>query len=447
MVDWDSVRDEVTGYLQDLIRFDTTNPPGNETPAAEHLAHVLSAEGFEPVVLESAPGRGNVVARLRGKGHAPPLMLLGHLDVVEAEPDKWRHPPFSGDLVGDYVWGRGATDMKGMIAMSLACVVQLARQRITLDRDVIFAATADEEAGKGWHGIGWLMDYHGDLVDAPYILTEGGGREFAIGGRRYYGCQTGQKGLLRFRLQAQGRPGHGSVPHGENAVVRLCESVARLGAASLPLHPSQTMRAFVERAAASQDPQMAARLRDVLDPERSDEALSELPIEAGFARRLGAMLHNTVSPTILSAGSQINVIPSEAFAHVDGRIVPGATRESVVAEIRDYVGENVKIIVDQYSPAMEASNDSPIYRAIEAVMARCDADAPVVPLLSTGATDAKHIVARRPDVQIYGFIPAREDPDPSARDLLHAHDERVSVDNLMFGTRVIHDIVCEFCGA
>jgi acetylornithine deacetylase/succinyl-diaminopimelate desuccinylase-like protein len=204
------------------------------------------------------------------------------------------------------------------------------------------------------------------------------------------------------------------------------------------------VRAYIEGIAACQDEETARRLRDVLDPEASDDAIASLPVGPGFVRRLKAMLRNTVSPTIISAGRQINVIPSEATACIDGRTVPGATDESFLAEIQPYLGEKVEVEVLQYSTALEASTDSPLYRTIERVMAEHDSDAAVVPLLSTGATDAKHIITRHPDTQIYGFIPAREDPDPTARDLLHAHDERVSVENLLFGTHVLYNIVCGF---
>ncbi len=443
-IDWNAVRDEVTGYLQDLIRLDTTNPPGNEILAAKYLAGVLRREGFDPRVTESKPGRGNVTARLSAGGE--PLVLLGHTDVVAVEPDRWRHPPFGGQVRDGYVWGRGALDMKNMVAAELMVFLLLKRQRIDLKRDVIFAATADEEAGKGDHGVGWLLDNHPEQVDAPFVLTEGGGAEFRVGDARFYTCQTGQKGICRFRMAAGGQPGHGSRPHRENAVVRLSEAVAALGQAELPMHPSETVRAYLERIAETQDARTADRLRRVLEPAHSEAALESLPLAPEFVSNLRASLRNTASVTMLDAGQKINVIPAEATAWVDGRLAPGQTEASFFEEIRPLIGDDVRIEVDQYSPPLEAGIDSPLYRTIVEVMADHDPGAHVVPSQSTGGTDAKHICPRRPSTQVYGFMPYRGAPGEEEWQLIHGHDERTSVENLALATRVLFDIVCRFCG-
>lgn len=219
------MRGEVTTHLQELIRLDTTNPPGNETLAARYLEGVLKAEGFDPIVVESAPGRGNVLATYKG-GDEEPLMLLGHTDVVAVEPEHWTHPPFSGALVDGYVWGRGALDMKNMVAAELMVFILLKREGVQLNRDIVFAATADEEAGKGNHGPGWILDNRPELFAAPYIITEGGGHDLEVAGRKFYTCQTGQKGLCRLRLIARGTPGHGSMPHGDSAIIKLAKALA-----------------------------------------------------------------------------------------------------------------------------------------------------------------------------------------------------------------------------
>ena len=443
-IDWYAVREEVTGYLQDLIRLDTTNPPGNEILAAEYLAGVLRSEGFDPRVTESQPGRGNVTARLAGGKE--PLMILGHTDVVAVEPDRWRHPPFGGEFHDGYIWGRGALDMKNMVAAELMVFLLLKRRGINLKRDVIFAATADEEAGKGDHGIGWLLDNHPEQVEAPFVLTEGGGTDFRVGNVRFYTCQTGQKGICRFRMVAHGRPGHGSRPHRENAVVRLSEAVAALGRAVLPMHPSGTVRAFLEGIAETQDSSTAAHLRRVLEPAHSTAALESLPVATEIASNLRASLRNTASVTMLQAGRKINVIPAEATSWVDGRLAPGQTDTSFFDEIRSLVGDDVRIEVDQYSPPLEAGTDSPLYRTIVDVMADYDPAARVVPSLSTGGTDAKHICPRRPGTQVYGFMPYRGAPGEEEWQLIHGHNERTSVENLLFGTRVLYDIVQRFCG-
>ena len=444
MINWKAVEKEVTRYLQGLIRLDTTNPPGNETLAANYLAELFWREGLKPQVTESEPGRGNVTVRIPG-GSEPPFMLLGHTDVVAAEPEKWTHPPFEGGLYDGYVWGRGTLDMKDMVAAELMVILLLKRQGVFLNRDLIFAATADEEAGKGNHGIGWLLDNHPDQVDAPFVLTEGGGTNFRVGERRFYGCQTGQKGIFRFRLKAVGKPGHGSMPHGENALVHLCKVVSELGKAEFPLHMSGTLEAFLDGIAKTQDLETATLFRDVSHSERGEAALKALPVEKEMVSRLRSLLRNTVSPTMLQAGSKINVIPSEATAWLDGRLVPGQTKESFLAEIRPYLGESVEVEVDQYNPALETGTDSPLYQVIIDVMEKHDPEAVVLPEIITGGTDAKHICPRRMGTQVFGFMP-RCQVGEGEMNMIHGTDERISVKNLNFATRVIYDIVCRFCG-
>lgn len=443
-IDWQAVEEEVTGYLQDLLRFDTTNPPGNEILCAEYIANVLTREGIDATVTESEPTRGNVTARLKGGGE-PALMLLGHTDVVAVEPDKWSRDPFGGDLVAGYLWGRGALDMKNMVAAELMVFLLLKRQGIKLNRDVIYAATADEEAGKGNHGVGWLIDHHPEQVDALYVLTEGGGTDFDVNGKRFYTCQTGQKGIFRFRLHAKGSPGHGSRPHDDNAVVKLSKAIGALGAAKLPMHSCETLNAFLNGIADTQDPKTAQALRDVLDEEKSENALKALPFDDETVSSLRALLRNTVSPTLLEAGSKINVIPAEATAYVDGRLAPGQTDKSFEAEIRPYIGDEIELIVDQYSPPLEADTRSPLYQTVVEVMGAYEPDAMVVPSIMTGGTDAKHICPRRPETQVLGFMPHRQKKGEEEMNLIHGHDERTSVENLVFATKILYDVTCRFC--
>lgn len=444
-IDWQEVEEEVCGYLQDLIRIDTTNPPGNEMLAAEYIAGVLRREGIEPTLSESAPGRGNVTARLEG-GVEPALLLLGHTDVVASEPEHWTRPPFSGDLHEGYIWGRGALDMKNMVAAELMVLLLCKRQGLQLNRPLMFAATADEEAGKGDHGPGWLLDNDPGQIEAAFVLTEGGGHDLNIGGRRFYTCQTGQKGICRLRLRAKGRPGHGSVPHDDNAVLHLCRALGRLHGVEWPLHPSATLKAFLQGVAEGQEDGLAAALRRVAEPEGSTAALAKLPVDAEFKAELNSLLRNSASATLLQAGSKINVIPSEATAWIDGRLAPGQTQDSFIAELRHFIGDELEIEVDQYSPPLEAGIDSPLYQTIVEVMAAEEPQTPVVPFLSTGGTDAKHICPRRPQTQVYGFMPYRQAPGLEEMKLIHGHDERTSVDNLVFATRVLYEIVRRFGG-
>ncbi len=442
-INWDDVRGEVTGYLQDLIRLDTTNPPGNEILCADYIAGVLEGEGIDSTITESDPGRGNVTARLSG-GDEPALMLLGHTDVVAVEPEKWEHPPFSGALIDGEIWGRGAVDMKDMVAAELMVFLLLKRQGIGLNRDVIYAATADEEAGKGNHGVGWLIDNHPEQVDAPYIVTEGGGGDLRVGDARFVTVQTGQKGIHRFRLRATGRPGHASRPHDENAVVRLARAVAAIGDTTLPIHPSATLRAYLEGIASRQDSETASNLLQILDPAKSEPALERSPFDASAVASLRALLRNTISPTILEAGSKISVIPGEAVAWLDGRLAPGQTDQSFAEEIRPLLGDSVEIEIDQYCPPIEADIDSPLYEAIVSVVGEHDPEATVIPAISAGGTDAKHILPRKPDTQVLGFMPHKREKRGGGG-AAHGHNERISVDNLLYGTRVLYDVVVRFC--
>ena len=246
-MDWSLVRDQATGILRDLIRFDTTNPPGNETPCVEYIAATLRRDGIEPVILESALGRGNLVARLEGDGSLPPLLLMGHVDVVPAEADKWERPPFSADLVDGIVWGRGAMDMKQMVTMELMTFLLLKRAGAPLKRDVILMANADEEAG-GTFGAGWMASNHPDLIRAEYAINEGGATSLVLDGRVFHVCSTAEKGAARFTLRGRGQPGHASQPHKNNAILPLAKAVTKLIETPLPLRVTRTSRAHIEAA-------------------------------------------------------------------------------------------------------------------------------------------------------------------------------------------------------
>lgn len=443
---WDQVREELTGYLVDLLRFDTTNPPGNEILAADYLAGVLGSAGFEPVVLESAPGRGSVVARLRGTGEEAPLLLMGHTDVVQAEPEFWSHPPFAGKTADGYVWGRGAVDMKDIVATFLELMLLFKRRADAgdrpLPRDLIFMASADEERG-GYLGAGFLVDKHPELIRAEYALNEGGGDSFMIGDRLYTTCQTAEKGQARFRLTAHGEPGHASVPRDDSAVIRLAEVVARIGRATLPYHLTETVARYISTIADTQPTPIREAVLKLLHEDTFVEGLAALPLPVSQKRLLVALTHNTAAPTILNAGSKINVYPSVATAAVDGRILPGFTQEMFRAEIEPYLAGGVELTFTDSGAPLEASLESPLYDAIDTVMTTVSPETTVVPTLIAGATDAKHIV--RLGTKIYGFVPRRYEGEEFLN-LAHAHNERISQENLLYGTQVLYQVIERFCG-
>jgi acetylornithine deacetylase/succinyl-diaminopimelate desuccinylase-like protein len=439
----DAVGDEVTRLTQDLIRFDTTNPPGNETPCVEHIAALLRREGIDPVVLESAPGRGNLVARLKGDGSQPPLLLMGHVDVVPAEADQWQRPPFSGDLVDGIVWGRGATDMKQMVAMELMTLLLLKRKGVPLRRDVILMVNADEETG-GKLGAGFIAERHPDLIrDAEYAINEGGATSLELDGKLFFVCSTAEKGSARFTLRGRGEPGHASQPHTRNAILPLAQALARLIETPLPLRVTKTARSHIEAIAAHLNHGLSSTLTGLLDPATHDRAMAALPLSEPVKRRLSAALHNTATPTILRAGTKINVIPAVAEADVDCRILPGTTLAALEQEVRGVVGERVEIAFGPVYQPLESDPASPLFEMMRRVLADHERGSVLVPGLITGGTDAKRVGPL--GVKVYGFVPMRYE-GPGMTGLAHNHDERVSVANLAFGVGVLYDVVRRFCG-
>src|SRR4029453_4990874 len=312
-VDWEQEGKAVVELLRALLRFDTTNPPGNEAECVAFLADTLRGAGVEPEVLSPAPGRANLVARLRGgDGGAPPEAGAGG------------PPPFAGEVHDGAVWGRGAVDMKHMVAMSVAVVGLLARLGVPLRRDLKLAAVADEEAG--WAaGSAWLVAHHPDKVRAGHAIGEVGGATFHLGGRPFYPVQVAEKGIAWLRATASGATGHGSIPRDDNAVVRLSEFLARVGRRKLPMHPSPEVRRFLEALGAIQGRAGRAALPLLLRPGLSELVLRRGVRDPGMARLLSALLRNTASPTVVNAGNKVNVIPGRAEAELDGRIAVGSS--------------------------------------------------------------------------------------------------------------------------
>lgn len=453
-----ALADELTAqaidHLRALLRLDTTNPPGNESPAARYVAEVLGAAGIAADVLESAPGRGNLVARLHAaEPREPALLLHGHLDVVPArEADGWTHSPFGGELDQGYIWGRGALDHKATIAMSLAAVVALHHSGAPLRRDVIFAATADEEAG-GFAGAGWLVDRHPELIDAMYCIGEGGGYGSFIGSQRIYPCSIAEKGSCRVHVVARGPAGHGAMPTPENAILRLAEALRRLSR-PLPYHHVTAVAHFLDGVASLGGRARRAMLGGLAQSGRGERVVAYAAAHGGptvrsLSRQINPMLRNTVSPTILEAGIGTNVIPAQAAATLDGRYLPGQTAESFLAELRTALGprlaRHVTIEGDHVTPAVEMPWASPLAETITAVVGAHEPGAPVLPFMLTAVTDAKHIT-RLPSLRhYYGFNPLRAPRDFPLLEQLHAVDERIPVEGLGFGVHVLADIVQTFC--
>ncbi len=456
---WDRAHVELIELLQSLIRLRTVNPPGDEILAARHLEKVLTDAGLRPDVIQPFPGRASIIARLRGDGSGGgPLLLLSHLDVVPAPADGWTHDPFGGEIADGYVWGRGAVDMKGMVALEVAVVRQLAAEARAADRDpatdpipgltrdVIFAATADEEAG-GHHGAGWIVEHHPEWLQADGALNEAGGVSVELAGQRFYPIGVAERGYANYRITVRGVWGHGSMPRPENAAVRAAEVVRRLAVPGPP-RPTEVMRRCVEAIAATLAGPQAAVVRAIAssDPEESERAIDAL-CDSMYARAARALLRDTASPNVIRAGVKYNVIPGVAEIEVDCRTLPGTDEPAMRAELRRRIGEELwaECTVDPFlvAPSVEAPLDHPLYRLLEETLRDHDPAGVPIPIMMPFATDAKHTA--KLGIPTYGFSPLRLDPAERFLERFHGTDERVSVEALRFGLPVLYDVVRRFC--
>ena len=420
--------DEVVEICRDLIRIDTTNYGSDDGPgerkAAEHVAGLLEEVGIETRVIETAPGRTNVVARWGGDGtRTDALLLHGHLDVVPAAAEDWTVHPFSGEVQDGYVWGRGAVDMKDFDAMLLSVVRDRQRTGRVPSRPTVLCFTADEEAG-GHHGAEILVRDHPDVFEGcTDAVGEVGGFSTTVRGRRLYLIEAAEKGMAWMRLTARGTAGHGSMINPDNAVTEIAAAVARIGAYEWPVRLTPTMRTLLGT--------VGALAGTDLTPDNAREIVEEF---GGATRMLGAVISNTTNPTMLSAGYKVNVVPTEASAHVDGRFLPGYEDE-FFRTLAELCGENVSIDYVSNQPAWETPYDGALVDAMTRSLLAEDPDALVAPFLMSGGTDAKHF--RNLGMRSYGFTPLRLPDDLDFTALFHGVDERVPVDALRFGARVM----------
>ena len=423
-----TAQDEVVGICRELIRIDTSNPGDHSGPgereAAEHVAALLAEVGLEPELLESHPKRTSVIARVEGRDSSRPgLLVHGHLDVVPAHAPDWRHDPFSGEIADGCVWGRGAIDMKDMDAMMVAVVRQRLREGRRPARDVVLTFTADEEAGGIW-GARWLVDNHPDLFDGvTEAVGEVGGFSLTLGRQRLYLLQTAEKGMAWMRLTARGTAGHGSMIQRDNAVTELAEAIGRLGRHEWPTRLLPSVRAFLEGAAEA--------LGVEFMPNDPGPLLEKI---GAVSRVIGATLRNTVNPTVLKAGYKVNVVPQAATAEVDGRFLPGY-EEEFYAELDRVLGPGVTREFIHTDIAVETTPDGALYDAMTRALVAEDPGAKVIPYCLSAGTDAKSF--SRLGVRCFGFTPLRLPPDLDFSGMFHGVDERVPVEGLRFGVRVL----------
>lgn len=427
--------DSLVQHLRNLISIDTTNPPGNEIEAARYMAAVLTQAGIEHEIVEPFPGRGSIVARLRGNGNKKPLLLLGHLDVVTADTGDWTYPPFSGQEAEGAIWGRGTLDMKGLVAIWLTLLLQLAVEGYHGDRDIILAATADEESG-GRKGLGWIVENRPELVDCEWALNEGGGNSFRLSGKTFFTLQCGEKAGCPVKLIARGTAGHASIPAGNNPVRLLAEGLSRLSSADLPVHRTATTDAFLTELSTALGGLKGNAIRLALRTGQLGR-LADVAFRDGFVRAgFKAMLSNTAVPTMLSASSKLNVVPATATADLDCRILPGQDRETLRNELGRILPAEIEINLG--SGLMPTESDPATELAVIArdALTQNYPGSIMLPFLSPGATDARYL--RPLGVTVYGFSPMLPGEPVN---LAHGVDERISHKSLEFGWRVLKQVV------
>lgn len=430
-IDWDEWTARATDWLSDYIRVDTVNPPGNEIRACDWLGRILDAEGIPYTVYRSAPERGNLVARIAGTGaRGKGLILLNHTDVVPFERAHWTVDPLGGEIREGYIWGRGAQDMKGMGIMELVVFLLHHRLGLPLTRDLVFMAVADEEAGSEF-GVEFLDANHPELLDCDYVINEGGGGSTEVLGveRNTFNIGVAEKGPLWLRLRAHGRPGHGSVPHEDNAGDRLIRALQRIQDWERPLLPAPEVREYFRQIWQA----------GILDREPDDAMLAQFAKENP---RLRSVQMNSISLTTLTAGVKHNVIPAQAEATLDIRLVPGYDPDQFIREITEVIDDgrvDVETVFASSSPASTVGTE--LYEVMKREAKRAVEDAVVVPVVGTGFTDSR--IFRRRGIEAYGFVPALTGPQDQGR--VHGNDERISIENLRLGMQILFHTVRGIC--
>ncbi len=420
--------------LQNLIRFDTTNPPGNEAQCIAYINKILQEAGFETKMLGSETERPNLIARLPGRGEAPPLLLQGHVDVVTTVNQHWQHAPFAGQNIDEYIWGRGTLDMKGGVAMMLAALLRAKAEGIDLPGDVIFTALSDEEAGGGC-GAKYLVEHHADLFkNVRYALGEVGGFTSYIDGKKFYCIQVLEKQVCWLKATLRGPGGHGSIPMHGGATAKLGRLLQHLDQQRLPVHLTPVVSQMLTMMAStlSSSP-TGSRMQQLLDPSQASAVLDQLGTYTHF---FDPILHNTVNVTILHGGHKINVIPSEIVLEMDGRLLPGYAPDDMIRELHELVGEDIEFELIRYGKGRVEPNMG-FFTTLADILHEADPLGIVVPTLMPAVTDGRFFSEL--GIQTYGFLPMDLYEGFDFLSALHAADERIPVAALNFGANALHE--------
>jgi acetylornithine deacetylase/succinyl-diaminopimelate desuccinylase-like protein len=441
LIKWEEALWDCIGHLQTLIRMDTVNPPGNEMGLARYLDDVLRGAGIATTLLEPTTGRAALIARIRGRGPDAPLLLLAHMDVVGVERARWKTNPFGGEILDGFLYGRGAIDDKGMLAVNLQTMLlvhrYLATEGKSLSRDLVLVATSDEEAG-GAFGIDWIIEQRPELLEAAFALNEGGRIRMSNGRPEYAAVQCAEKVPNLLRVVAHGPSGHAAVPLRGNAIARLARAITAISSHAEPVRLTDiTRRFFAGLGEIWPDPRQRRAFADVAsdDPAlvmTAATVIAELPT-------LDAVLRNGISATFVAGGIRANVIPGEANVTLNVRTLPGESIERLVERLRGVVADHdVDIeILSRGDDAPPSTVDSPMFQAIADAITALDDSIRTIPYLSTGATDSAAL--RRLGIQAYGLLPFPLTQEDEER--MHGHDERVAIASLSFGLKLVYDLV------
>ncbi len=424
--------------LQRLIQFNTTNPPGNEAACINYIRELLNDAGIESTLIAKDPHRPNLIARIPGEGKVPPLLMYGHVDVVTTENQPWQHPPFEGKLIDGYVWGRGALDMKGGVAMMVAAFLRANAEGLRPPGDVVLAIVSDEEAN-GTFGAKFLVEEHPELFKGiKHAIGEFGGFTLTIGGKRLYPIMISEKQICWIKATVRGAGGHGSMPVKGGAMARLAKLLKALDENDLPVHVSPPARMMVEAMASALGGAQGMILGQLTNPALTDLILKTLG-ERG--RTFYPLFRNTASPTILHGSSKINVIPGEVSIELDGRLLPGQTPEAMIRELQSIVGDDVQLDVVQFEPG-PAEPDMSMFNTLAGILKEADPDGTPIPLLLSGVTDGRFFTQL--GIQTYGFLPLTLPEDFNFTSVIHAADERVPAAAIEFGAQAIFKALGRF---
>ncbi|HUS93783.1 MAG TPA: M20/M25/M40 family metallo-hydrolase [Patescibacteria group bacterium] len=417
--------------LQKLIRFDTTNPPGNEEACVHYISSLLEGAGIPAVIVARQPGRSNLIARLTGRGQAPPLLLYGHVDVVMTEGQQWRYPPFEGIVADDSVWGRGALDMKGGVSMMVSAILRAKYEGLLPAGDIVLAILADEEAG-GDNGAGYLVsEYPEWFKGIRFAIGEVGAATTYLGGKKFYPIQIAEKQICWLQATVKGPGGHGSRPMRGGAMAKMAQFLLDLDQARLPVHITPVAQMMIEAIISELDSKDKLHFQQLLDPQRADVALEQMGVAGRF---LEPLLRNTVNATIVQGGQKVNVVPSEIHLQLDGRLLPGFKPADLIEELQAIIGPDVELKVLRHDPSPVVS-DMEMFDLLADILRRADHGAIPIPMLLAGVTDGR--LFSKLGIQTYGFTPMKLPEGFDYGELIHAADERVPVEAITFGSEAI----------